>query len=79
MVAAAHALIRGLAAVAAIAGFDLNSVQGTVIGISAMVLAALYAAADIMVRILLRHGITPPEVLPHGDHSMPGFLFDILC
>ena len=79
MVAATHALIRGLAAVAAIAGLNLNSVQGTVIGISAMVFAALYAAADIMVRILLRHGITPPEVLPRGSHSMPGFRFDILC
>ena len=55
MVAAAHAFVGRLAAVAAFAGLDLNSIQRAVIGVSAMVFAALYTAADVMVRILLRH------------------------
>ena len=56
MVAAAHAFVGRLAAVAAFAGLYLNCIQRAVIGVSAMVFTALYAAADVMVGILLRHG-----------------------
>ena len=55
VIAAAHAFVRGFAAVAAFAGFNLNRIQGAVICIFTMVFAALDTAADIMVGVLLRH------------------------
>lgn len=58
MVAAAHAFVGCLAAAAAVAGLDLNAAQGAVIAVAAMILAALYAAADIIVGVLLRHNST---------------------
>jgi len=58
VVASAHALVRGLAGAAAVAGLDLNAVQRAVIGVFAMILAALYTATDIMVGILLVHNNT---------------------
>ena len=54
-VAAAHALIRSLAGAAVLAGLDLNGIQRTVFLIAAMVSAAGHAAADIGIRLFLRH------------------------
>ena len=58
MVAAAHALIGRPAAGSAVAGFYLDSAQGAVIAVAAMILAALDTAADIVVGIFLRHNAT---------------------
>ena len=79
VVASAHAFIGSFAAVAAIAGFNLDGIEGAVIGITAMVFAALYTAADIVVRILLRHNIAPPVCLPVGRYSISGCKNNMQC
>ena len=58
LVACAHAFVAGLAAVAVRAGFHLDAAQAAVILISAVIIAAFNAAADILVGFLI-HGDSP--------------------
>ena len=55
LVARAHALVRRLCVVAVRAGFHLNTGQGAVILILAVVIAAGHAAANILVGLLVVH------------------------
>ena len=54
-IASAHALIGGLATAAIGTGLDLDGVQRTILLVSAMEGTAGHAAADIGVRLFLRH------------------------
>ena len=54
-IAAAHALVSSLTGAAILAGFDLNGIQRTVFLIATMISTTGHTAADIGVRLFLRH------------------------
>ena len=60
-VAAAHALLAGLAGAAILAGLDLNGVQRAILLIVAAEGTAGHAASNFMVRLFLRHGNFLPQ------------------
>ena len=57
LVACAHTFFAGLTGVAVDAGLDLDALQGAAIFFVAMVVAAADPAMDVMVYILLTHGL----------------------
>ena len=72
-VAAAHALIAGLARAAILAGLDLDGMQRAIIAVTAMIGAAGNAAADVGIGFLFAHGISLLNAyfVALDTHSMP--------
>ena len=79
VIASAHALVRGFAGAATAAGFNLNAVQGAIVGVFTMILAALYAAADVMVWILLIHNNTSVFLCLSAILYCPQIISEIHC